>query len=171
MRMTNYKNFYWAVAATAVFSLSGCAVSLDGICKFCDVPRETPPPVVQQVAAPLPADPCAERVQLYGVNFDFNQATLRSDGQVTLDALVVALRRCPATRISIVGHTDSIGTEQYNRILSAKRAHAIVDYLVSRGLNRQMLSPRGAGESEPIATNMYEPGRAQNRRVEVRPIS
>lgn len=77
----------------------------------------------------------------------------------------------PTIKIKVQGHTDSIGSEQYNLDLSPKRADAVRDYLIKRGVGADRLIAKGLGESVPIATNDTPEGRAENRRVEFKPIS
>ena len=77
------------------------------------------------------------------------------------------LRDDPNVRISIIGFTDSIGTEEYNLRLSMRRAQATADYLISQGVSPSQILAKGLGEAEPRASNETEAGRAQNRRVEI----
>jgi outer membrane protein OmpA-like peptidoglycan-associated protein len=73
-------------------------------------------------------------------------------------------------QVEIQGYTDSIGTPQYNQLLSQKRAKAIQDYLVENGIPQERLSAKGYGEYNPIAGNESAAGRAQNRRSQFNPI-
>ncbi|MGC1330236.1 OmpA family protein, partial [Pseudomonas sp.] len=73
------------------------------------------------------------------------------------------------TQLTVTGHTDSVGKPGYNKKLSERRAHSVVDYLISVGIPRaSFVSVSGAGESQPVADNKTADGRAQNRRVEIR---
>ncbi len=81
--------------------------------------------------------------------------------------LAKSLEKYPDTELLIVGHTDNVGTEEYNLGLSERRAAAAADYLAFRGVSRDRLQPAGRGESEPVASNDTDQGRTQNRRVEV----
>ncbi len=104
---------------------------------------------------------------LEGVNFEFDSATLTPEAKSKLDAAVSTLSSNVGNkRIRVVGHTDSIGSETYNQKLSERRAQAVVNYLVSQGVDPSILISEGRGESEPIADNSTEEGRAKNRRVE-----
>lgn len=123
--------------------------------------------------APPPA-PAIEQITLSAdTNFDFDEATLRPEGERTLDRLAEDIRRADAIEsILVVGHTDSIGTEAYNQDLSERRAASVKDYLVQQGINPNLITTRGMGESQPIAPNTINgrdnpEGRAQNRRVEI----
>jgi outer membrane protein OmpA-like peptidoglycan-associated protein len=91
----------------------------------------------------------------------------------TLDRIAGTLNEYPASTITIVGHTDSVGGTDYNMDLSRRRASAVADYLAQRNVQRNRMYVEGRGEGEPIADNGTESGRAQNRRVEmlVRPAS
>jgi outer membrane protein OmpA-like peptidoglycan-associated protein len=74
------------------------------------------------------------------------------------------------TYIDVLGHTDSTGSDEYNQALSQRRAQAVADYLGSRGVARARMGLRGYGESQPIASNDTEEGKAQNRRVEIKVV-
>jgi len=101
------------------------------------------------------------------VSFDFNSARLKSTFYSPLNKIADIMQRYPQTQILIVGHTDSKGPDQYNLDLSLQRANAVADYLIVQGVARQRLGTEGHGETEPLASNDSEEGRAQNRRVEI----
>jgi len=105
---------------------------------------------------------------LDNVEFDFGKATLRPESYATLDDLVEYLTRKSDDKIEIGGHTDNIGTEARNRILSLERAKSIVSYLVAKGINPDRLTSKGYGSMEPIEENTTEAGRQKNRRTEVK---
>ena len=71
------------------------------------------------------------------------------------------------TTLDVLGHTDSVGSDDYNRELSYQRAYSVADYLQAQGIPAERLAPRGLGESQPLADNNTEYGRSQNRRVEL----
>ena len=101
------------------------------------------------------------------VSFDFNSDRIKPGFYSPLDKVAEILQRYPRTQIVIVGHTDSVGSEQYNLNLSHRRAIAVADYLVSQGVAAARLGTEGRGEMEPIASNDTAAGREQNRRVEL----
>jgi outer membrane protein OmpA-like peptidoglycan-associated protein len=101
------------------------------------------------------------------VSFDFNSATIKSSFYSPLNKIAEIMNRYPRTQIVVAGHTDSVGSEQYNLELSLRRANAVADYLISRGVLQSRLGTEGRGELEPIASNETESGRSQNRRVEI----
>lgn len=101
------------------------------------------------------------------VSFDFNSAVLKPAFHNTLDKVADILARYPRTTIRIVGHTDSIGSEDYNQRLSEKRAQAVAWYLEDKGINPRRIQTEGRGESQPRASNDTEAGRQLNRRVEM----
>jgi OOP family OmpA-OmpF porin len=116
-----------------------------------------------------PRAQAAERsIVLRGVNFEFGSARLTAAGEDSLDAAAEELAADPETRVDVVGHTDSVGSDQDNLELSQARAQAVRDALVKRGIDASRLSARGSGESDPEASNDTPDGRAQNRRVELR---
>ncbi len=101
------------------------------------------------------------------VSFDFNSDQIKSTFYSPLNKMADIMNRYPRTQITIVGHTDSVGSEQYNLDLSNRRAISVADYLVTRGVAASRLGTEGRGELEPIAVNDSDAGRAQNRRVEL----
>jgi OOP family OmpA-OmpF porin len=104
---------------------------------------------------------------IQGIYFAVNRAALKSESYAVLKEAVEVLKKHPTIRIEVVGHTDSTGSDAFNRDLSLRRAEAVADYLVSRGVSRSALTPVGRGEAMPIATNDTATGRANNRRVEL----
>ncbi|MDH7515301.1 MAG: OmpA family protein [Bacteroidota bacterium] len=105
-------------------------------------------------------------IRLNNIFFEFDKADLLPTSVSELERLVHLLRTNPAMRIHIGGHTDSVGTFEYNISLSRARAKAVVRYLVLRGISADRLTYEGYGEYVPIAPNETEEGRALNRRVE-----
>lgn len=106
------------------------------------------------------------RVALY-INFDFNKATLRPDANAVLDQVAALLQAEAALRLTIEGHTDGVGTREYNQKLSQQRAESVVQALVRRGIAADRLGAAGFGASRPLAGNDTAEGRARNRRVEL----
>lgn len=102
-----------------------------------------------------------------GLLFDTDSDVLNSAARQNLSSLASSLDKYPGTDLLIVGHTDAVGTDSYNLSLSERRAAAVTNYLASQNVTRARLRPAGRGESEPVAANDTDTGRAQNRRVEV----
>jgi len=102
-----------------------------------------------------------------GILFDVNKANLKDFSKTELTKLATILNKYDDTNILLAGYTDSTGSEEYNMQLSRSRAQSVADYLVIRNINSERFSVYGHGESDPVATNDTESGRAQNRRVEV----
>jgi outer membrane protein OmpA-like peptidoglycan-associated protein len=100
------------------------------------------------------------------VNFDFDSSNLTSTAKANLDKLAEVLANNPDTNINIYGYTDSKGADDYNLNLSNRRASAVKDYLVNKGVASGRMFTEGMGETNPIASNDTDAGRAQNRRVE-----
>ena len=100
-------------------------------------------------------------------SFDFDRADIKPEFKPTLDRVARVLRDDPGLRITIIGFTDSVGSEAYNLRLSQRRADATASYLISQGVAASQIATEGLGESEPRASNATEAGRAQNRRVEI----
>jgi outer membrane protein OmpA-like peptidoglycan-associated protein len=119
--------------------------------------------------AKLEADERALMALLTGtVMFRHDEAILLPTARARLDRVADALKRMPPDRkIVIEGHTDAMGTEEYNRRLSEERANAVRSYLLQRGVASDQVVAEGRGEKEPIAPNQTAEGRATNRRVEI----
>jgi adhesin transport system outer membrane protein len=117
------------------------------------------PPVVR----PVPA-----RVNLSAdALFDFDRFDLKPEGRRALDDLYERVKGADVELVLVVGHTDSMGSDAYNQRLSLRRANSVRDYLVGKGMASSRIRTDGRGESQPIADNSTEAGRARNRRVEV----
>lgn len=101
------------------------------------------------------------------VLFEYNQAELRSTARQRLHAVAEALKANPSAEIVVEGHTDAVGSDQYNAQLSQRRAEAVRQFLVEEGIEMNRVRAVGRGEDEPIAENDTATGRANNRRVEI----
>lgn len=101
------------------------------------------------------------------VNFAVDEATILPDSQPQIDQVLELLRADPALRISIDGHTDDTGDAAHNQRLSEARAQAVVASLVAQGIDASRLEAKGYGQTQPVADNTSEEGRARNRRVEL----
>jgi len=113
------------------------------------------------------ADGCAEKQILGGLNFDFDKSNLRPLGKSTVAAAANYMKQNPNLTATIVGHTDSYGSDAYNKDLSLRRANTVKAEMVNNGVEASRLKTAGYGESQPIATNSTAEGREQNRRVEI----
>jgi outer membrane protein OmpA-like peptidoglycan-associated protein len=102
-----------------------------------------------------------------GLMFDFDSDVLRTESKKNLDNLASSLNNFGDSKLMLVGHTDAQGTDSYNLDLSRRRAASVARYLESRGVSSARVQIAGRGETEPIAANDTEPGRQENRRVEV----
>lgn len=102
-----------------------------------------------------------------GILFGFDSTTIQPQGRENLRTLAANLDKYPDTDLLIVGHTDDVGSDDYNQSLSERRARAAADYLVSQGVERSRLRTNGRGELEPVAENTSDAGRQENRRVEI----
>lgn len=105
-----------------------------------------------------------------GITFAFNSSAVQPQFQSTLDQVAQTLAQYNQTYIDVYGHTDSVGSDAYNQTLSEQRAASVANYLVGRGVNRARIATRGFGETQPVASNADEVGRAQNRRVNIRVV-
>jgi len=101
------------------------------------------------------------------VTFAFNSGDINAQFYPILDSVAVVLEEFDKTFVEVAGHTDSVGSTDYNQQLSERRASSVASYLTSRQVDSQRLITVGAGENYPIATNATAAGQAQNRRVEL----
>jgi len=106
------------------------------------------------------------KIALRNIFFAFGLASLDPKSNTELDRLVKLMKDVPALKVEISGHTDNIGSESSNQKLSEDRASSVVNYLVSKGIDKGRLTPKGYGSSRPVATNNSDEGRQQNRRTE-----
>ena len=108
-----------------------------------------------------------EKIVLRGINFDFDKSNIKPEFEPILDEAASTLKARPDVRVVIAGYTDSIGTAQYNMVLSNQRAKAVYNYFVSKGIAASRLQTVGHGLNDPVASNANADGRAMNRRVEL----
>jgi len=104
---------------------------------------------------------------VYGIHFETAQATILADSEGTLQEIVKFMKGDTTAKLRVDGHTDNVGTPDANQALSEQRARAVVAWLVAHGVPAARLSSRGWGQTQPIADNSTEDGRAKNRRVEL----
>jgi outer membrane protein OmpA-like peptidoglycan-associated protein len=100
------------------------------------------------------------------VLFGYDRSDLNTSAKLNLDKLRTTLLKYPETNITVIGHTDSKGSDNYNQILSESRANSVTAYTNQNGISNSRLTAIGKGETDPIATNDTEDGSALNRRVE-----
>lgn len=105
-------------------------------------------------------------VRLNNIFFDLGKATLKEESIFELEKLLNVLNSNKSMKIEISGHTDNVGSASYNEKLSGERAKSVMDWLIEKGIDASRLTSKGYGETDPVATNDTEEGRALNRRVE-----
>lgn len=106
-------------------------------------------------------------ISLSDILFDVNKATLKPGAEANLGRIAAILKQYPDKRISVEGHTDSQGSDEYNMRLSQDRANSVRASLVAGGVPDALITAQGFGEGQPVATNETAAGRQQNRRVEI----
>ena len=135
-------------------------------------PPPPPPPEPVPPPPPPPPPPPAPKVErtiiLDDVLFDFDKSAIKPEAAQILDRLVAFMNENRSSKVSLSGHTDSIGTEAYNLKLSDRRWMSVRDYVVKEGVDSSRVSGQGFGESKPIASNATAEGQAKNRRVEIK---
>ncbi len=110
-------------------------------------------------------------VTLKNIFFDLGSDRIRPSSYAELDEVVKFMKENPGIKVEIAGHTDNIGSREFNLSLSQKRAENVANYLISKGISRDRIVAKGYGFDKPIASNDTEEGRAKNRRVEFKIIS
>jgi len=163
----------WALAALAAIAV-GCAT---------EEPKPAPPPAPAPAPAPAPVPkpepkpeppkpkPVAEKVTFAAeVLFDFDKSVVKPDGKAKLDDLAAKVRGINLEVVIAIGHTDSVGTDEYNQKLSVRGAESEKAYLVSKSIEANRVYTEGKGEKQPVADNRTSEGRAKNRRVELEVI-
>ena len=140
----------------------GCPLDSDGdgVCDGIDQCPDTP-----KGARRLDEKGCSP-ISAMGIRFQFDKATIQPSSYAELDQFVTFLKNNPNLRGEIQGHTDSKGKAEYNQKLSERRAEAVRQYFISKGIPASQMTTKGYGMTRPIADNATEEGRAQNRRIE-----
>lgn len=105
-------------------------------------------------------------VALY-INFESGKSAIQADSDTQIDQIVQMMKDNPSLKISIEGHTDNDGNEKSNQTLSEDRAKAVMNAMITKGIDKTRLSSKGWGQSKPIADNRSDDGKAKNRRVEI----
>lgn len=125
-------------------------------------PVEAPP----APAPPAPAPQVRREVPVFSnVLFDFDKSNLRPEGREVVNSVVNSLQANPNDTLTVVGHTDSIGTDEYNMGLGQRRANTVRDAIVAGGINANRVNAVSRGESEPAVPNDSPANRQLNRRV------
>jgi OOP family OmpA-OmpF porin len=105
-----------------------------------------------------------------GIEFDTGKDTIRKVSEPVLENALLVLNEYPKTRIEISGHSDDVGTREFNLELSRKRAESVKRWFVGKGIDEKRIATRGAGPDEPIADNKDAAGKQKNRRIEFKLI-
>jgi OOP family OmpA-OmpF porin len=152
------------------------AISVDESIKDCDCrlfPQCCEQPAVVPAPKPAPkpasvADPMKEKVTMsLNIEFDTDKAVVKDNYYNEVKKVADFMKEFPDTNVTIEGHTDSVGSQQYNQALSERRASSVRQYLIDKfGMDGSRISAVGYGEDLPVATNDTEEGRQKNRRVD-----
>ncbi len=152
---------------SAINKMNTCSVMAEGRALECDA-AAMEKFVSSIFCTPKKVAPKEEVIVLRGINFDFDKYNIKPEFKPVLDEAVRILMKNPDIRVTIEGHTDAMGSEAYNQKLSERRAAAVYDYFLSKGVPSSRMRSVGYGELRPIATNATEEGRALNRRAELK---
>lgn len=125
------------------------------------------PAAASPAPAPTPAAVSSKVTYAADTFFDFNKSVLKPAAKAKLDDLVDKIKSINLEVIIAVGHTDSVGSDDYNQKLSMRRSNAVKAYLISKGVDKTRIYTEGKGEKQPVADNGTKEGRAKNRRVEI----
>ena len=166
-----------ALAFVAALALAACATQEPPKPAPKPEPQPAPTPAPAPAPAPKPPEPApkpkpvAEKVTFAAdVLFDFDKSVVKPDGKAKLDDLATKVRGMNLEVVIAIGHTDSVGTDEYNQKLSVRRAESVKAYLVTKGIEANRVYTEGKGEKQPVADNRTADGRAKNRRVEIEVI-
>jgi OOP family OmpA-OmpF porin len=170
-----WRNASWTPATAA----TGCDGAIVEEPKLAPAPAPAPvaPPAPQvesapaatQAPAPAPAPVSVSSKVTYAADtfFDFNKSVIKPQAKAKLDDLVDKIKAINLEVIIAVGHTDAVGSDEYNQKLSMRRSNAVKAYLISKGVDKTRIYTEGKGEKQPVADNGTKEGRAKNRRVEI----
>lgn len=125
------------------------------------------PAAATPAPAPTPAAASSKVTYAADTFFDFNKSVIKPEAKAKLDDLVDKIKAINLEVIIAVGHTDSVGSDDYNQKLSMRRSNAVKAYLISKGVDKTRIYTEGKGEKQPVADNGTKEGRAKNRRVEI----
>ena len=126
------------------------------------------PPEPAKPAAPAAPSSVKQAITIQAeALFDFDKSVLKPAGKKSIDDAVAKMQKVDVEMVIATGHTDSRGTDAYNQKLSERRATTVKEYMVSKGIPAAKITTLGKGESQPVATNKTDAGRAKNRRVDI----
>jgi outer membrane protein OmpA-like peptidoglycan-associated protein len=161
--------FTLGIGKSVTKSINGAGMRIVGGIGYMP-PAPPPPPPAPPPAPPPPQEKVVvteeQIITLEPIYFDFDKSTIKPVSYPVLDQVAQVMRDRPTVIVRVEGHTDSVGSDKYNQRLSERRAHAVVKYLIGKGIESNRLQAAGFGESRPIAPNETPEGRAKNRRTE-----
>lgn len=142
---------------------------IDDVRLFKIPPIESTPVYISPLTNYVPKK--GESVMLSSIYFEHDRTDFMPRAVIELNSLLAFLKKYPTLRIDIIGHTDNVGTPDYNQQLSIRRSSAVVAWLKLRGIATDRMQSSGRGATEPVSTNYTSEGRSQNRRVEIKVLS
>ena len=165
----SYRAGYWWWPTDPATADDGMDMALwgnRGVVYHMYAPAPPPEPVTPVTPPTTPTPPPTRQIPvLDNVLFDFDKAVLKPEGQAVVDRVVAELRAHENDTVTIIGHTDNIGTDAYNMALGQRRADAVASYMMDQGIAASRITTVSRGESDPAVDNSSAANRRLNRRV------
>ncbi|MDB5110542.1 MAG: OmpA family protein [Mucilaginibacter sp.] len=170
-------NFALIISLSALVSLQACkakkivqkpAPDTEAVKPAAAPAAASPQPVEKQKQEESPAPVEKPDYNFSNIQFEFNSGILKTNSYPILDKAASEIKKDPSAKFILKGYASAEGTAEHNMTLSADRANSVKAYLINSGVNDSNLTAKGYGESNPVADNSTEAGKALNRRVEIR---
>jgi OOP family OmpA-OmpF porin len=173
--MKQLRSYFFPVAIVCAVAVLPACKSKKLVQKPAPVAETTPAPAPEPTPTPAPAPeptpaPVVEKpdYNFKNIQFEFNSGVLKTEAYPILDKAAAEMKKDPSVKFVLNGNSSAEGSDEHNMTLSVERANAVKTYLVNSGVNIDVLTAKGFGETKPIADNKTEEGRALNRRVEIK---
>ena len=173
MKISNFRIKYFVFTLGLVFILLCCFISAQATMHKSEMPMGERIQQIKELFQPGQAKVITDargnvNIRLQKFNFDFGKSVVKSEYSPLLDQVYQAAKMYPDHKIKITGYTDSMGDNEFNKILSLQRVKSVAQYMIDKhGVQPDQIETIGAGESNPIASNDTLEGRILNRRIEI----
>jgi len=158
-RMLNRRTEFQVTKVAPEYSISSGSAK-EALTKILETPRPKSSDTTSQALE------VGKRIIANNISFDVNETSLQNESFVALDVFVKLMKDIPSLEIEVSGHTDNLGSSKNNQELSVQRAKAVLDYIASKGVDKNRMTYKGYGSSDPIESNSTIEGRKKNRRIE-----